>query len=268
MKKLIIILLVLIVIIAGLSLGKDMIAKTAVERGAQMVTGLQLRMAKINIGIFNTLVNIDNLVLYNPRDFKDRIMIDMPNIYVDYNLGAIIKGKVHLYDMRIDLKEFVVVKNKDGKLNLDSLKVVQAQKEGKKPQDKDKAKAPEMQIDSLQLKIGKVIYKDYSTGSASPVVREFNVNINEKFTNINDPYTLVSIIVVKALTNTAIASLTNFDLGGLSHTVKGTLSKATKLATDTAGKATKIIGDTGKAVTDTAGKITEKLTFPFGGRQE
>jgi hypothetical protein len=268
MKKLLIVIVALAVVLVGLSFGKDMIAKTAVERGAQMVTGLQLRMAKINVGIFNTLVNIDNLVLYNPRDFKDRIMIDMPNIYVDYNLGAILKGKIHLYDMRLDLKEFVVVKNKDGKLNLDSLKVVQAQKEGKKPQDKDKAKAPEIQIDSLQLKIGKVVYKDYSTGSASPVVREFNVNINEKFTNINDPYTLVSIIVVKALTNTAIANLTNFDLGGLSNTVTGTLSKATKLATDTAGRATQIVGETSKAVTEKAGKLAEKLTFPFGSRQE
>jgi hypothetical protein len=265
MKKLIIILAALVVIIAGLSLGKNLIAKAAVERGAQMVTGLQLRIAKMNVGILKTLVNIDNLVLYNPRDFKDRIMIDMPNIYVDYNLGAILKGKIHLYDMRLDLKEFIVVKNKDGKLNLDSLKVVQAQKEGKKPEDKEKVKAPEMQIDSLHLKIGKVIYKDYSTGSENPYIREFNVNINEKYSNINDPYSLVSIIVVKALMDTAIASLTNFDLGGLSNTVTGTLSRATKLATDTAGKATKIVGETGKAVTETAGRI---INFPFGGKKK
>jgi hypothetical protein len=267
MKKLVVVLVVLVVIVAGLSFGKNMIAKIAVERGVEMITGLQLRMAGFNVGILKTLVNIDGLKLYNPKEFQDRVMIDMPNIYVDYNLPEALKGKVHLYDMKLNLKEFVVVKNKDGKLNLDSLKVVQAQKEGKKPQEKDKGKAPDMQIDNLELKIGKVIYKDYSTGGA-PSVREFNVNINEKYTNIKDPYSLMSLIVVKALMNTAIASLTNFDLGGLSNTVKGTLSNATKLATDAAAKATKVVGETTKTVTDTAGKLTETFSFPFGEKKE
>ena len=264
MKKLIVALVILVVVVAGLSFGKNMITKIAVERGVEMVTGLQLRMAGLNIGILKTLINIDGLVLYNPKGFEDRIMLDMPNIYVNYNLPAILKSRVHLYSMKINLREFIVVKNKDGKLNLDSLSVVQAQKEGKKPQEKDKGKAPQMQIDNLELKIGKVIYKDYSAGG-KPSVREFNVNINEKYTNIKDPYSLVSIIVVRALMNTAIASLTNFDLGGLSNTVTGTLSNATRLAADTAGKATRIVGETSKAVTETAGKI---INLPFGGKRE
>jgi len=264
MKKLIVVLVILVVAVAGLSFGKNMIVKIAVERGVEIVTGLQLRMAGLNIGILKTLVNIDGLVLYNPKGFEDRIMLDMPNIYVDYNLPAILKGKVHLYSMKINLREFIVVKNKDGKLNLDSLSVVQSQKEGKKPQEKDKGRVPQMQIDNLELKIGKVIYKDYSAGG-KPSVREFNVNVNEKYTNIKDPYSLVSIIVVRALVNTTIANLANFDLGGLSKTVTGTLSNATRLAADTAGKATKVLGETSKAVTETAGKI---INLPFGGNKE
>ena len=264
MKKLLVVLVILVVVVAGLSFGKNMIAKIAVERGVEMVTGLQLRMAGLNIGILKTLINIDGLVLYNPKGFEDRIMLDMPNIYVDYNLPAILKGKVHLYSMKINLREFIVVKNKDGKLNLDSLSVVQSQKEGKKPQEKDKGRVPQMQIDNLELKIGKVIYKDYSAGG-KPSVREFNVNVNEKYTNIKDPYSLVSIIVVRALVNTTIANLANFDLGGLSKTVTGTLSNATRLAADTAGKATKVLGETSKAVTETAGKI---INLPFGGNKE
>ena len=264
MKKITVVLVIILMIIAGLSLSKNMIAKIAVERAVKMVTGLQLRMAGLNIGVIRTLINIDGLMLYNPKGFEDRVMIDMPNIYVNYDLPAILKGKVHLYSMKIDLKEFVVVKNKDGKLNLDSLKVVQAQKEGEKPQDKDKGKAPQIQIDNLELKIGKVVYKDYSAGG-KPHVREFNVNINEKYANIKDAYSLVSIIVVRALRNTAIASLTNFDLEGLST---GTLSQATKIATEAAGKATRIVGETGKAATEAAEKITQKLVFPFSGKKE
>jgi hypothetical protein len=264
MKKLIIVLIVLAVIITGLVIGKNMIAQIVVERGVTMITGLDLRMSRLDIGIFKTSVNIDNLMLYNPRDFEDRVMIDMPNIYVDYDLPAVLKGDVHLYDMRLDLKEFVVVKNKDGKLNLNSLKVVQAAKADKKPPEREKSRAMDLQIDNLRLKIKKVVYKDYSAG-AKPLVREFNVNIDESYRNIQDPYSLMGTIVVKALMKTTIAELTNFDLAGLSDKVSNTLSKATRLATDTVGTATKAVGDTRRVVTDTAGKI---LSLPFGGNKE
>jgi len=109
----------------------------------------------------------------------------MPEIYVDYDLPAIFKGKVHLEEMRLNMNEFVVVKNEKGELNLDALKVVQAQKEGKKPEAKAKegGKIPEIQIDTLKLKVGKVVYKDYS-GGGNPTVREFKVNLDEELANL------------------------------------------------------------------------------------
>jgi hypothetical protein len=75
----------------------------------------------------------------------------------------------------------------------------------------------------IELKIGKVVYKDYSRGT-EPFVQEFNVNLNERYSNITDPYKLVSLIVVKALWNTTIASLANFNLDGLKGTISDTLS--------------------------------------------
>jgi len=190
--------------------------------------------------------------------------------------------------MRIDMKEFTVVKNEKGELNLNSLKVVQAQREGKRPQEKtaqEGKKAPEVQIDSLGLKIGKVIYKDYSRGG-KPSVQEFNVNINEKYENITDPYSLVSLIVVKTLMNTSIARLTNFDLGGLQGTVSDTLSSAQKVAAKAAvqaeasvregakqaqeaaaaaqKEAEKAVMDAQKSMEDAAKQLQEKIKLPFG----
>ncbi|MFH1790840.1 MAG: hypothetical protein ABH885_02515, partial [Candidatus Omnitrophota bacterium] len=54
-------------------------------------------------------------------------------------------------------------------------------------------------IDRLRLKIGKVSYKDYSARQGTPRVMEYNINLDEEYTNITNPYTLVSLIVVKAL---------------------------------------------------------------------
>jgi hypothetical protein len=264
-KKLAIVIVGILVAVLVLSLCKDMIAKTAVERGAELVTGLKLRVSSFKLGIIKTLVGIRDLKLYNPRGYKDKIMVDMPQIYVEYDLPAIFKNKIHLQDMRIDLKEFYVIKNEKGELNLDSLKVVKAQKEGKKPESKGKAQ--QIQIDNLQLKIGKVIYKDYSSGG-EPSVKEFNVNLNESYKNINNPYALASLIVVKALMNTTIASLTNFDLGGLKGTISDTLGTAQKLATETVAKAQETAKQATEAAKKTAEGLKDAIKLPFGAKEE
>ncbi len=277
MKKPLKIVTTILVVLFLLSVSKDLIIKTSVEKGAELVTGLKLSMGSFKVGILRTLVGIKNLRLYNPKGYPEKIMLDMPEIYVDYDLGAITKGTIHLEEMRINLKEFVVVKNEKGELNLDALKVVQAEKEGKEPAPKAGGKAPEIQIDVLELTIGKVLYKDYSRGGA-PSVKEFDLNLNERYENIDNPYSLVSLIVVKALMNTSIASLTNFDLGGLQGSVSETLAGAQQIAGEVAAKAqetlkaaaeaTKKTQETIKGTTESIQKTTENLkeTFklPFG----
>jgi len=287
-KKPITILVGILAILLVLSFAKDMIVKVSVEKGVQVVTGLPLKIRGFNVGIIKTLVGIKDLRLFNPKGYKDKIMLDMPEIYVDYDLPAIFKGKIHLQEMRINMKQFTVVKNENGELNLDSLKVVQAQKEGKKPQEKtakEGGKAPEIQIDSLKLKIGKVIYKDYSRGGA-PSVKEFNINLDEEYENITDPYSLVSLIIVKTLMNTTIASLTNFDLGGLKGTVSDTLASAQKVMGEAAAQAEaavqegarqaqeaaaqaqkeaeKALTDAQKSIQDATKGLQEKIKLPFG----
>jgi len=275
MKKLMIILVCVVVGIVVLSLAKDGIIKVSVEKGVELVTGLQLKIQSLKVGIANTLVGIKGLQLFNPEGYQDEIMLDVPEIYVDYNLGAIMKGKIHLEEMRIDLKEFVVVKNEKGELNLDALKVVQEEKEPKA--EKEKADLPEMQIDSLGLKIDKVVYKDYSRGGR-PSVREFPINLNEKYTNITDPNTLVRLIVVKALMNTTIGRLANFDLNILQGPISDTLGQAQQVAADVAGTAQETIQKTSEATRETVKEATgtikkqaedlrDAIKLPFGSKE-
>jgi hypothetical protein len=249
---------------------KDQIIKFSIEKGVEVVTGLKMNIRSLNVGIFHSAVRIKGLRIFNPPQFKDRVMMDMPEIYVDYDLPAIFGGNVHLKELRLNLKELIVVKNAKGELNLNSLKVVKAKNDGVKP-EAEGGKAPNMQIDSLDLKIGRAVYKDY-TASPSPSVKEFNVNIDEHYANITNPYAVVSIIVVKALANTAIAGLANFDLNGLQGTVMDSLAKYTGVsgkATDLAKKAlqatTGNASPTMKNASDTVGKAASAISGLFGG---
>jgi hypothetical protein len=272
------------------AVGKNMIIANVLKGGVKALTGLKMHIASTDVGIFTTKVDIEGFELYNPAGFEDKLMIDMPELYVDYSLSEMLKKKVHLFELRIHLKEFVVVRNKDGKLNLDSLKVVKDTKKetaaAETPTPEKKKAKPEssFQIDVMSLKIDKVIFKDYTAG-AKPKITEYPVKINEKFTNINDPKQVANVIIVKAVMNTAIARLTNFDVNALASSASDTLKSATKIVGSTAGaavdtgkKAAKTATDTTKQIGDKAvgaaggavdaGKETINKILPFGGKEE
>ena len=142
--------------IIGLAFAKDIIVGASVGGAVRMVTGLELNMGSFHIGIIPTNVGIKKMKLLNPPDFSDKTMLDAPEIYVKYDLPAVLSGNVHLSEVRIDVKEVMIVKNAQGKLNLDSLKVVQKQKEGRKKEPVAQTKPIKMAIDVLKLKIGTI----------------------------------------------------------------------------------------------------------------
>ncbi|MCG2712126.1 MAG: AsmA family protein [Candidatus Omnitrophica bacterium] len=269
MKKIRFIAIVFLIFVLVIIAGKDVIVKAAVTAGVKAATGLSMKIKKIKIGLVTTFIGIEELKLYNPQGFEDPIMVDIPQVYVNYRFGAFLKKEVHLEEVRLHLKEIVIAKNKDGKLNLDSLTSIKAARktkedvEGKKQaaQNNSKAAPPKIKIDLLKLKIDKVYYKDYSKGD-SPSVKEFNVNIDAVYENITDPKALVNIIVVKALSNTTISSLMNFDLGllaeGLKGNVKGT---AGDVISGLAGNTLGIGATANDTIENTADKLNKLNPF-------
>ncbi len=257
-RKIIIIPTIVFAVLIALFFGKNMIIKTSVSAGVKAMTGLTLSIRSMNVGVFKSLIGINELQLYNPPGFGDDLMIDLPEIYVDYDLGSFIAGKAHLEEVRLNLKEFMVVKNADGQLNLNSLKVVEG--EGKEDADtgeKEETEMPDIQIDLLELKIDRVIYKDYSKGTP-PKEKKFNVNIDERYENITDPKSFVRLIILKALKNTTIASLTNFDIGKLQSGISGTVKKTAEMAQEAKGRAIEIGKDAGGKAKETAEETVEK----------
>ena len=89
-------------------------------------------------------------------------------------------------------------------------------------------------------------------------MQEFNVNLDEKYENIRDPYSLVSLIVVKTLMNTTIARLTDFDLKGLQGSISDTLATAQKVAAETAAQAKEVLNKTAVQARQVAQEASQK----------
>ena len=218
--------LIAIGVLIGLGVVKNVVAKMAVVGGVKAVTGLRVQVGHMDLGWLKTRVALQRVRVLNPPEYSDPVMVSLPELYVDYDAGAFLRGRAHLEMVRVHVEELMVVKNANGQVNVNQLKVVL----GGAP-----AKQPELLVDQLELKVGRVIYKDYSRGAA-PTVQVFDVNIHERYERITSPQALASVILVKALAKTTVAHLAKIDLGGLrAKAEEGIKGAATKLIDSTIG---------------------------------
>ncbi|MCF7898014.1 MAG: hypothetical protein K9L87_04620, partial [Candidatus Omnitrophica bacterium] len=100
-------------------------------------------------------------------------------------------------------------------------------------------------------------YKDYSQGEPAKV-RKFEVNLDQSYKNITDSQTLTNLILVKALANTTISNLIDFDLKPL----KENINQISESVQDRAAEVIKEGEDTAKEATDAIKDI-----LPFGQKE-
>ncbi len=184
--------IILAVIIFAVTIGKDLLIKSISTQAISKITGAPVTIGGFSLGLFKEGVKIENFKMYNPEGFSRELMVDIPKIYVYYSLPSILQGKLHLKNVELELKEIILVKNKEGRLNVDSLKVFKeksTQEKAKKP-----AKAMPLQIDLLKLDLGRLVYKDYTLGE-EPSVRAYDIGINKTYKNITSAQQLVLLIL-------------------------------------------------------------------------
>ena len=244
-------LLIILLIIAVFA--RNFIVKIGAEQAVTRLTGLPLKIEGLDIGLKSTNVDIDDMKIYNPSNFPEKTMANVPDIYIDYNLTDILKGKLHLEEIRFHLNEFIVVKNKAGQTNLDSLKALQQPKKEGEVQKKEPAakKKMEVQVDNLSLRIDRVIIKDYSV-EGEPKIQTFEINLNENHTDIDNLNAVVSLIVFKALFKIPSTALLGIDLNGIAGGLTDTLKSSTKIATDAVKDAKGMLEDTTGSLKGTA----------------
>lgn len=215
MKKIFMIIAILIITLLVLAVAKDQVIKSAVSVAATTVTGAKTQIDGFSLGLFKQAVRIKGFKMYNPEGFPKEVFIDIPVVSVDYDLGALLKKKLHLRSVDVDIKEMTIIKNKDKKLNINSLKVAEKKEKPKEIKETKASEQMAMQIDELKLNVGKVVYKDYSAGG-TPSVQVYDVGLkNKKYNNITSAQQLVSLIVMETLKPTAIQGAASYGVATL-----------------------------------------------------
>jgi hypothetical protein len=240
MKKVLKICAVIAIVFLALNLVKNLVIQSILGSALSGAAHVPVSIGNTDAKIIASSIRLKNITVKNPKEFSDRQMIDMPQIYIDFDPAALFKGVAHFQEVRLDLKEVVVVKNRDGKVNIDAVKPTEDEKKKQKEEvarkketkPKEKQKAPKLQIDKLYLSIGRVLYKDYS-GGGEPKIQTFDVNIKERlYTNIQNPSGVVSLIMLEVLTNTTLSRLVNLDPSIFRDGALGALSGSLGLVGD------------------------------------
>ncbi len=215
MKKLPIFLLVGLLALAGvLFLAKNGIVRRAVVAGVKSATGLELQIDRMEVGFFRNQVQANGIRILNPAGFQEPVLADISELSVDADVPAFLRGKTHLRQMTLVVRELSLVKSREGKINLDSLAGVAKAREGAGKltgKSEEKVKQAEFRIDKLRLKVGRVFYKDFSQGE-SAMVKEFEVGLDDEFHDITSVEQLVSVILTRSVGKTAAAALAGFDM--------------------------------------------------------
>ncbi|MDD4909541.1 MAG: hypothetical protein PHR44_02510 [Candidatus Omnitrophica bacterium] len=207
MRKKIRIAILAVVFLFGFCLVRDFFIKSLIGTIASSVTGAPTRVGGLSLSVITQSVKISNFRMYNPEGFPEEILVDIPRMGVACNLWALIFGKIHIRNLDLQIKEIGVVKNKEGKLNVDSLKIAEA-----KPAEKEKKKPGRqlaMRIDTVSLGMGRVVSRDYSV-EGQPVVKVYDINLNKTYKDINSAQQLAALMISEPLKAAGIQGLKTY----------------------------------------------------------
>jgi len=208
-----------------LNYGFETYSRLALEKLITTMSGLRTRIVDFNIGVVSSDVEIKDLFIFNPSHFKERRMIDIPRIYIDFDIPALFKKELNFKKLELDLREYTVVRLDKGDSNLHHLRVV-----------KDGILDPfrietiieighDFNFEVVDLKIGKVVFIDYYRNERGRR-REFQLNLHHRLYNVDSIESLHRIILFDAIVSTGINKILNLNLTSITKPVSGILRGA------------------------------------------
>lgn len=204
MPKKIIAWVVLVALLAGIfHTVKNSFARWAVTTAVANLTGAPVKIGGLSLSLLQGSIRIQDFHIDQPKGYPNGVFVDIPEIRLRTNIASIFKGCLYFPEVYVNLKEAVIIRDKNGRLNVDVLKVAQTQESQAEAALESSQK---FQIDNLTLSLGRVILKDYSRGEKLHV-EVYAINIQEKnFQNFTSPEQLVTALLVETLKHTAIKS--------------------------------------------------------------
>jgi uncharacterized protein involved in outer membrane biogenesis len=157
--------LALVLLVVAFVLLLDPVAKAILEYRLQRQTGAEVTIGRLQIGLLSPKFHLENLILYNPPEFGGSPMLNLPEFHVEYDLRALLSGRLHLTAIRFHMDELHIVEGRDGRYNLlavdQRLKALSAQNTPASASSSNSLVFAG--IDNLELSLGRLRYSSLKT---------------------------------------------------------------------------------------------------------
>lgn len=193
---------VALVVIAFLS--RDTLLRLLIEHNLRQQLGMEAEIGKFHFGLAEPVIEIENLQIYNTKEFGGTPFLSIPEIHVEYDRDALRRNQIHITLLRFKLGELDVVKGQDGQTNILSLGLQVPPPNAPAPKGdgglsaiKEKTNMEFKGIDCLNVSVGEFKYLDLQNQKNN---QEQNIGIsNCVITNVVSRADLAGLAVVVAL---------------------------------------------------------------------
>lgn len=201
----IIFIVLIIFLLASFATIKHLKIRQIVENQIEHSLGIDVSIEKIEFSPLLAHVWASGVTIHNPQDFLEDELAYIEMIHFVFDpIEFIVKKKPNIYLLGLDLKRLNIIKNVDGRVNIEEINPLK---------DKDAAlkdKTP-FYFDLLVLSVGSVRYVDYS----GPKMKEHLYPIglkNATFVGLKDGQDVARMVVSKAIENTDIGKIINLKI--------------------------------------------------------
>lgn len=113
---------ILVLLAAGLFLGRDILLRHWLVHRLETVTGLNTEIAHLQLGFRSGTLTLRDLRLHNAPEFGDRPLIVIPDLRLEWDAQALHRREWRLHSARLHVAEFNLVRNAQGETNVFALR--------------------------------------------------------------------------------------------------------------------------------------------------
>jgi uncharacterized protein involved in outer membrane biogenesis len=99
-------------------LSYNTVLRNTVQHEIRAQTGMDAEIGDLKVALASPTVKLKRIRINNPANFGGVPLVDVPEIYIEYDRAALAKKQVHILLLRLNLAELDIVRNQAGETNI------------------------------------------------------------------------------------------------------------------------------------------------------
>ncbi|HXF11337.1 MAG TPA: AsmA family protein [Desulfuromonadaceae bacterium] len=145
-------------------LSYNTVLRNTVQHEIRAQTGMDADIGSLKVALASPIVKLKDIKINNPPAFGGVPLLNVPEIYIEYDRDALAKKQIHILLLRLNLAELDIVKNQKGETNIFSFGQLPERHGPARPLTAADIKKQTgydfIGIDNLNVSIGKVRFVD------------------------------------------------------------------------------------------------------------